>query len=83
MESTHSQHILLKILHEHVMFWMHCNDLENPTNYVDIEDSRTIIMEEHDIPKPLAEMFTFRIMELLNFIRDVPEIEKEIQINSN
>jgi hypothetical protein len=65
------------------MFWMHCNDLENPTNYVDIEDSRTIIMEEHGISKPLAEMFTFRIMELLNFIRDVPEIEKEIQINSN
>lgn len=83
MELTDSQHILLKTLHEHVMFWMYCNDIDSPTHYVDIEDSRSILIDENGISKPLAEMFAFKLMELINFIRDVPKIEENIEINSN
>lgn len=64
------QKALIKALGDHSMFWMGCEDIDNLSHYVDLEDTREMLMEGHGIEKAKAEEFACKMFDFLNFIRE-------------
>lgn len=68
---TLKQMALIKALGDHSMFWLGCEDIDSPSHYIDLEDTREILMDEHGINKAKAEEFAYKMFEFLNFVREV------------
>ena len=63
------QKAVIRALKSHTEFWRGCEDIDSPSHYIDVEDTREYLMEDYDLKKVEGEEFATRVIDFLNYLR--------------